>query len=278
MKPLIRWVGSKYRMIELYRTSIGVRLEAGAQRLIEPFAGAAAVSCAFGSRVNVVLLNDACQPLANFYHNATQAPTPTAEAVMRLVSNWTGADSYYALREAFNSNKVGVFKRNTVETAAQFYVLNHYGYNGLYRVNRGGGFNVPFDASRRPVVDPREKFEGAAEFFKTKSLRYSSMDFAEFVEGAAVGPRDVVYFDPPFDETFGQYTRQGFSTGNQTNVRDCAERCRARGATVYVANSDTPAIRALYEGWRIEALPVRRTVSCDVGGRGVQSELLISGA
>lgn len=167
-----------------------------------------------------------------------------------------------------------------VERAARFIYLNRTCYNGLYRVNRKGGFNVPMGRYDNPKIVDRENLLAVATALESAELR--SGDFGDITTDCGEG--DLVYLDPPYDplsstSQFTSYTRDGFHRPEQQRLAKTFESMAARGASVILSNSDTPLIRELYTALSpvptIDEVEVPRSINSKGGGRGKVKELLI---
>jgi DNA adenine methylase len=181
-------------------------------------------------------------------------------------------EHYYAVR--------GRVPHAPVERAARFIYLNRTCYNGLYRVNRKGGFNVPIGRYANPKIVDRENLLAVATALASTELR--SGDFEELARDCGAG--DLVYLDPPYDplsptSQFTSYTREGFHEPEQQRLATAFAAMAERGACVILSNSDTALIRRLYGELSpkpaIDEVEVPRSINSKAGGRGKIKELLI---
>jgi DNA adenine methylase len=180
-------------------------------------------------------------------------------------------EAYYRVREtAFGS---GDRKR----VAAEFIFMNKCGFNGLFRVNGDGKFNVPFGKYDNPTICDADNLRAcAAALCNTHIYR---QDFAQTTSNAQKG--DFVYFDPPYWPTsktanFRGYTSSGFGPDDQVRLRDVALRLKKKGVSVVLSNADVPPVRELYKkGFKIERVEMARSINSDGGKRGKVGELLI---
>lgn len=161
--------------------------------------------------------------------------------------------------------------RDPFEKAARTIYLNKTCFNGLYRVNKAGNFNVPMGNYKNPPICDEENLRAVAEALKGVSVEVGSY------ERIAPGQGDLVYCDPPYDDTFTGYTSKGFDEEAQRHLRDCAEKWRKAGAHVILSNSDTPRIRSLFshKAWKVVEVENARNINCKGDGRGNTLELLI---
>lgn len=165
-----------------------------------------------------------------------------------------------------------------LKTAARFMVLNRLGFNGVYRVNGSGKFNVPYGKWKSiPKICDEENLRACAEALKSCVIVCG--DFEKVVQGATRG--DFVYFDPPYAPAsatadFTSYTRDGFTLDDQERLRDLALKLKARGVHVLLSNADVPAVRKLYRiGFLLRKVSARRSVNSNTSKRGKVGELLI---
>jgi DNA adenine methylase len=184
-----------------------------------------------------------------------------------------GRDQFYAVRAQEPAALGGV------ERAARFIYLNKTGFNGLYRVNRAGRFNVPFGRHARP---PRlyDRDNLVAVSAALADVAIECAPFETVLPRARAG--DFVYCDPPYHPLsptarFTSYTEGAFSIADQRRLAAAARDLTRRGCAVVVSNSDTPEVRALYEGFAIDRVLVSRPINSRADRRGAIGELLIVG-
>lgn len=164
------------------------------------------------------------------------------------------------------------------ESAARLIFLNRTAYNGLYRVNSKGDFNVPHGRYRNPRICNAETLRAVSAALRCAELR--AEDFEAACERARTG--DFVYLDPPYQPLsptarFTSYTRDDFGAPEQTRLRDAFERLTERGVAAVLSNSDHPFIRELYEGhgYGIRVVQMSRAINSKGSGRAPIGELLI---
>jgi DNA adenine methylase len=265
IRPPLRWVGGKQR----YAPTIVSYIVTGSSargRYFEPFLGGGAVF--FRLRPYGAVLGDANKDLINFYHHLTTSPEMLWESIRSYDKEIT-SETYQSIREEFNS------VQNAFHRAILFFVLNRTGFNGIWRVNRFGQYNVPFGYRGLSLVKLDDWLLVA------KSLKHVTLmadDYSRTLEG--VGAGDVVYLDPPyFDSTgremFSRYTYSGFTQLDHERLADEFNRLSALDARVIMTVRDDPLIRKLYEYYCIKTVGVRNCV----GARGkhvLVSDLIVS--
>ena len=171
-------------------------------------------------------------------------------------------------------------KLERTERAARMIYMNKTCFNGLYRVNSKGRFNVPFGSYKNPMYCDPENLRAVAKAIESVDLRIAS--FESVLDTASKG--DLVYFDPPYaplsrTSSFTSYQPGGFGAESQEKLRDVSVELSRRGIKVILSNSDTPGIRELYETgeFLVESVNARRTINRNATGRGKLSELIITG-
>ncbi len=264
IRPFLKWPGGKYRLLSRIR---GV-LRPG-KRLIEPFAGSAAVS--LNTDYDTYLLADTNPDLIGLYRQLLEEGSAFISYCRGFFDarNNTG-ETYYAYRDEFNET------RDARRKSALFLYLNRHGYNGLCRYNAKGGFNTPFGRYDKPYFPEKEML---AFIRRAPSITLQQAPFD--VSMARARPGDVVYCDPPYiplSETahFTDYHTGGFTWKDQVRLADLACELAANQVQIVVSNHDTRHIRDLYTGRKakISCFNVRRTISRDGKNRGEVGELL----
>jgi DNA adenine methylase len=275
--PCVKWAGGKRQIIE--ELILLVPPQFG--RYFEPFVGGAALFCALApvkyplgvvrtaiAREPWAVLNDLTVPLMVAYRQI-QA---NVEGVIRELSKFKYDEKmYYEVRARFPSGP-------PIVQAAQALYLNRIGFNGLWRVNKKGKFNVPFGAYDNPTICDAANLRAMSAVLKHAALL--SGDFETAVAPAARG--DFVYFDPPYwpvsgTAKFTNYHKDPFGPLEQERLRDVALDLKKRGVHVLLSNADVPEIRKLYaRGFKLKAIQAKRSINSKVGRRGNVGELLIT--
>lgn len=260
--PIVKWAGGKRRLLPELRK----RVPETFGTYFEPFAGGAALFFALAPEKSV--LTDANGALMRAYA-AVVVFTEEVCALLEEHRQHHDRHHYETARRVWNGDRS---EMSPAQEAALLLYLNRTCFNGLWRVNKRGDFNVPMGDYRDPLAGYIEKVRAAAPLLARADLRAGP--YAEVLGEARRG--DFVYFDPPYDGTFAAYTADGFDEDDQralaTNARDLA----ARGVRVLLSNADTPLIRSLYADWKIETVKCGRAINADAGGRGAVDEVLIS--
>lgn len=261
-RSFLKWAGGKFGLIE----PIQQHLPQG-KRLVEPFVGAASVF--LNTDYQEYWLNDINQDLIDLYTWLQKSPeTYIKEAARLFVPESNVKEVYLDYRAEFNALKPGLRR------AVLFLYMNRYGYNGLCRYNKKGGFNVPFGRYKRPYFPEKELRAFAA---KAKRATFTCLPFEKVFEQVQAG--DVVYCDPPYaplsaTASFTSYAGNGFSSADQRLLAECALQCSQTKAPVLISNHDLESTRGWYSQAQLSQLDVRRTISRNGKGRDKVSELL----
>lgn len=267
--PVVKWAGGKTRLL----SELLARLPPRWGRYYEPFAGGAALL--FRLRPQGAVLGDLNVDLMTMYRAVARDPEAVLKS-LRAHARRHSAAHYYATRSSFNSCRQSW---NLADRAAAFIYLNRTCFNGLWRVNRAGEFNVPIGRYSDPLICVPDALRAAHEVLKRVELRGGH--FRDAVHDAKRG--DLVYFDPPYypataTATFTSYTCGAFGPDDQGELADVATRLVRRGVHVILSNSDSPLVRALYRGFRIDSVRCLRSINSVVSRRGEVTELIITGA
>jgi DNA adenine methylase len=263
--PFVKWVGGKGRLVE----ELARRAPPTYRRYFEPFVGGGALF--FRLAPASAVLSDVNADLIGCY----QAVRTDVEAVIAELGRHRDAhseDYYYAVRDGWNAGGGGDAAR-----AATFIYLNKTCYNGLWRVNRSGQFNVPAGRYLHPSILDGERLRAAARALACATLQVAP--FERVLDEAWRG--DFVYFDPPYDpvsETaaFTSYAAGGFGAADQERLAEVFARLDERGCAVLLSNSDTPFMRRLYRRWSVDRVLAPRAVNSRADRRGAVAEIVVS--
>lgn len=262
MKPFLKWAGNKYQIIE----RIKAILPEG-QRLIEPFAGAAAVFLNTNYAENIVA--DLNKDLIQTYLYLQKEGSQFIKDCQKLfIADNNQADRYYQLREEFNSTS------DARRKAILFVYLNRHCFNGLCRYNSKDQFNVPFGKYSKPYFPQQEM-----EHFYQQS-QYATFIHGDFVTTCAQAKaNDVIYCDPPFvplskTANFTSYSAGGFGMEQQTQLTELANDLANSGITVIISNHYTEFTAEAYKNAKLITFPVQRFISRDGANRNKAMEVL----
>ncbi|NBS62119.1 MAG: Dam family site-specific DNA-(adenine-N6)-methyltransferase [Microbacteriaceae bacterium] len=271
-QPLVKWAGGKrqlqLRILEIFPDFSGT--------YFEPFLGGAAIF--FALKPEQAVLSDINAGLINLYLNVKKNYIELHNACLKLESEFNNLDSdaksemFYRLRNAYNESE-----RKGLDAAALFLFLNKAGFNGIYRENASGGFNVPFGKKNSINLASLENLEAASQALQSAELNL--VGYSQSVSSAQTG--DLVYFDPPYvplsiTSAFTSYTKEGFGLTQQEELANTFKELDSRGVKVALSNSKTDVIQDLYKGFNFHELSATRQISAKTSGRSGVIEYLVT--
>ncbi|WP_428268066.1 DNA adenine methylase [Haliangium sp.] len=263
----MKWAGGKGRLLSTLEAFLPRRFG----HYFEPFLGGGAMF--FRLAPERAVLADKNPDLMNLYRCVAEQVEPLLRRLARYRDQHC-KEHYYEVRERWNQGRA---RQSRLERAAAFLYLNKTCYNGLYRVNQKGHFNVPMGRYQAPRIYDPAHLRAASALLRRANLTTSH--FAEQVEAAEAG--DFVYFDPPYDPltksaNFTSYTSSCFGPEDQEELASLARRLTRRGVHVMLSNSDTPLIRRLYRGFDVHQIEAPRAINSKASARGAVHELVIT--
>lgn len=260
--PFVKWAGGKRQLLD----KISERMPQNYNNYYEPFIGGGAVL--FELQPNTAVINDINASLINTYRIIASNPKEFIASVNKLDAEM-GEDVktyYYALREHFNDKLLK--EEFDIELAALFVFINKHCFNGLYRVNGKGLFNVPYNNSTKTSIDD-ESIMAVSEFLKKVMIMQG--DFEEACRNAQRG--DFVFFDSPYapltPTSFESYTKEGFDVDCHVRLANLFEELTQRGCYCMLTNHNTKFINKLYgnKGYKIDVVSVKRMINSDATKR-----------
>lgn len=267
--PFVKWAGGKRQLLSQIRE----RLPETYNNYYEPFVGGGAVI--FDLLPANALINDINRALINAYRQICDSPEEFLTAVNNLDAKmWEdGKGYYYFLRQRYNDKLMR--EEYDVELAALLVFINKHCFNGLYRVNGQGLFNVPYNNSRRKSID-QEAIAAASKYLK--GVRITDGDFEAALKEAKRG--DFVFIDSPYaplnPTSFESYTKEGFDIESHRRLAGVYDELTARGCLCMLTNHNTDLINQLYgnKGYKIDVVSVKRMINSDASNR-VGEEVII---
>ncbi|MCG9893478.1 MAG: DNA adenine methylase [Thermosynechococcaceae cyanobacterium MS004] len=262
-RPFLKWAGGKSRLIVQYQPFLPQAFDT----YYEPFLGGGALF--FYLRPQRAVLSDINPELVNVY-------TCVRDRVEELIEQLThhaahhGQDYYYQMRAETPEPPVA--------RAARLIYLNKTCFNGLYRVNAQGQFNVPMGRYSNPKICDRDLLQAASEALQSATIVQRS--FHQILE-ANITPQDFVYFDPPYQplsvtSNFTGYSRDAFTAAHQIQLRDIFAQLAQHQVQVLLSNSDCPFIRELYQDFPIQTIHAARAINVHAQKRGKINEVLVT--
>ncbi|HEY6361120.1 MAG TPA: Dam family site-specific DNA-(adenine-N6)-methyltransferase [Vicinamibacterales bacterium] len=292
VRPLLKWAGGKRQLLPHLRTCYPAQFS----RYIEPFVGSGAVFFDLlntgrlaGRRARLV---DISPDLVGCYVAVRDNVEDVIRALRVLAREHgrRGSECYYAVRDRFNIMRAagGLRGQYTPDMAAMLIYLNRTGFNGLFRQNRDGEFNVPAGRYVNPRICDVTHLRAISSAWRCRDVTIERGSFDGAL--AEAGPGDFVYCDPPYaplsrTANFAHYTAGGFSPFDHVRLQQAVIAAARRGATVVVSNSSAPEIETGYStteaanaGLVVRRVPARRAINSHAGRRGPVDELIITNA
>jgi len=274
MKPLLKWAGGKRHIAAELHLSFPADWNKGTY--IEPFIGGGAMFLFLAPER--ALIADLNIRLFGFYSHVKTSPDEVFNGILQISKGFNETplekkkDFFLELRSKYNSSDV-----SSVESAILLYSLNKLCFNGLYRENSKGFFNVPFGQKKSFPTLEREDFESASILLQKATI--SNSDFEETLSNAVAG--DFVYLDPPYipidtTSSFTSYHADGFGLPDQARLAQRMIEMKESNIKAVCSNSDTPLSREVYGNLNIKTIQAPRMVSARASGRGSVSELVIT--
>lgn len=271
-RPFLKWAGGKAKLAP----RILEEAPPGFARYWEPFAGAAAVFFALSAGSHRAVLNDANPDLVETFTVLRDSPAELIERLRILSQDYLSGDNE-ARRELFYAVRATRPGR-PIDRAARFIFLNKTCYNGLFRVNASGGFNVPHGRYKQPRILDEALLDDCSRALRTVEVRCA--DFTEVCREAE--PGDFVYLDPPYHPltataNFTGYTRADFGMADQVRLRDVFEDLTRRGVAAALSNSEHEFTQKLYGGlgYGVQVVSMSRAINSRGSARAPVPELLI---
>lgn len=271
-KPFVKWVGGKRQLLKQFR-DLGLyppeNFDPITNTYFEPFVGGGAVF--FDLLPETAYLSDLNNELVVTYNVIKN----DVENLIKSLKKHKLDKEYFLKIRAQNPEKL-----SDLNTASRFIYLNRTCFNGMYRVNSKGGFNVPFGKYTNPLICDENNLKKASKALKKVEIK--KQDYREVLKKAKKG--DFVYFDPPYypvskTASFTSYTSESFLDKEQIELRDTFVELHKRGCFVMLSNSDTPFINKIYsepKGLRITKVQAGRAINSDASKRGKITEVLVT--
>ncbi len=291
-RPFVKWAGGKGQLLDCLRERYPAGLGTGITKYCEPFVGGGAVLFDVLSRfpVREVYISDVNVELINAYNAVKGSVEPLTALLEDMQAAYLALDGegrkeyYYEKRNQFNALKTAGDGGQNLEKAALFLFLNRTCFNGLYRVNRKGCFNVPIGSYKNPAICDRQNLLRISRILER--VRIACGDYRaslDFLDAST-----FVYLDPPYrplstSSSFTAYTEDGFDDQSQRELADFFRQADQRGAKLILSNSDPKNTDEndnffddLYAQYRIHRIYAVRAINSNTASRGRIRELLIT--
>lgn len=295
-RPFLKWAGGKRQLLAQIDAHLPEALKRGdLRRYVEPFVGSGAVFFYVVRTYPLAeyLLSDVNRELILAYRTIQRRVEPLIERLAELQGEYLPLEHaarkarYYRTRERFNAALGAIdfeaYQPAWIERAAQLIFLNRTCYNGLFRVNSKGEFNVPFGRYKRPKICDAENLRAVSRALQGVSLRFGDYDGV----GERVDDETFVYFDPPYrpltqTASFTTYSTHVFDDREQLRLAKFYRRLHRAGACLMLSNADPHNVdpeddffEEAYRGFHLERVTASRNINRDAAGRGPVTELLI---
>lgn len=258
-KPIVKWVGGKRGILPILQDAMPTEFSS----YYEPFAGGAALFLSLAPiNGHKAFISDVNADLINLYSVVQRNPNALLNELDQMASKHC-EEFYYKVRSC---NQID----DDIKRAARFLFINKTGYNGLVRYNSKGEINTPWGHKKNPVsLYVENDIWAANKAFNGAIVKCRSYSFCRPKAG------DFVYLDPPYDDTYNGYAKDGFGVQGQQALAKWCHKLHKRGIKFMLSNSDTPLINMLYKDFYIKKITAPRVVSCKATDRKPVQEVLI---
>lgn len=263
--PIVKWVGGKRQlMFELLKN-----MPKNYNRYFEPFIGGGALF--FYLQPDNAYISDMNEELINLY----QVVRDNVDELVADLQKHDISKEYFM--EIRNIDRTEEYENwSDVQKASRFIYLNRTCFNGMYRVNSKGEFNVPFGHYKNPRILDENNLINCSNLLQRTEIKHA--DFSEILKKVKKG--DFVYFDPPYvplseTSSFTSYTKDGFDMDMQFKLRDVCDELDSMGVKFLLSNSDTKLVNELYENYNIKKVFASRQINANADGRGKITEVLV---
>ncbi len=265
----VKWAGGKKQLLEQFKPFFPEKID----RYFDPFVGGGAVAFFIikNFKPKEVFLSDINEELINTYNVIKNDVESLIEELKKLKEEHhkNKTDTFYKIRAKSTEGLT------PLQRAVRFIYLNKTCFNGLYRVNSKGGFNVPIGSYKNPLICPEDDLREISKLLQNAKIEVKQ--FHEIIHHVKSG--DFVYFDPPYyplkKESFTTYTKDNFLEKEQIKLKELFSVLAKKKAKVMLSNSDTPFINGLYEGHKIKIVKANRMINCDATKRGKINEVVV---
>ncbi len=263
--PIVKWVGGKRQlMFELLKN-----MPKNYNRYFEPFIGGGALF--FELQPDNAYISDMNKELINLYQVVRDNVN---ELIVDLQKHDISKEYFMEIR---NIDRTKEYKNwSNIQKASRFIYLNRTCFNGMYRVNSQGQFNVPFGYYKNPKIVDENNLINCSNLLQRTEIKHA--DFSEILKNIKKG--DFVYFDPPYvplseTSSFTSYTKDGFDMDMQFKLKDVCDELDSMGVKFLLSNSDTKLVNELYENYNIKKVYASRQINANADGRGKITEVLV---
>ena len=266
--PVLKWAGGKRQLLDTLIPLVPKDYSV----YCEPFVGGGALF--FALQPQSACINDVNHELIRVYTVIKNDVDALIEQLKQFQNN---KDQFYEIR-SWDRNKDKYTHLSDIEKAARIIYLNKTCFNGLFRVNASGEFNVPFGNYANPNIVNEPVLRAISFYFNNSEIVFNAVDYAEILKN--LPDNAFVYLDPPYDPVsvtanFTSYTKDGFSRDEQIKLRKCCDELNERGIKFILSNSATDFICDQYSKYNIEIISSKRLVGADASKRGRIQEVIV---
>lgn len=266
--PVLKWAGGKRQLLDTLIPLVPKDYSV----YCEPFVGGGALF--FALQPQSACINDVNHELIRVYTVIKNDVDVLIEQLKQFQNN---KDQFYEIR-SWDRNKDKYTHLSDIEKAARIIYLNKTCFNGLFRVNASGEFNVPFGNYANPNIVNEPVLRAISFYFNNSEIVFNAVDYAEILKN--LPDNAFVYLDPPYDPVsvtanFTSYTKDGFSRDEQIRLRKCCDELNERGIKFMLSNSATDFIYDQYSKYNIEIISAKRLVGADASKRGRIQEVIV---
>lgn len=267
VQPFVKWAGGKRQLLNEIEKYIPKKITT----YYEPFLGGGAVL--FHLQPKKAIVNDSNSELINVY---LTIKNNVDELIADLSKHKNEEEYYYKVREMDRTGELEHL--SNVQRASRIIFLNKTCYNGLFRVNSQGHFNVPFGRYKNPNIVNDVVLKAVSKYLNENDITFLNGDFEDALSGIRKGA--FVYFDPPYyplsdSSSFTGYTLDGFSKDDQIRLKAVCDKLHERGIKFLLSNSSAPFIIDLYKDYKIEFVGANRSINSVAENRGEVQEILV---
>ena len=262
MYPVVKWVGGKRQLLPVITKMIPEKFG----NYFEPFLGGAALYLAL-EPVNAII-NDVNHQLIGLYNAIKNSPDEFISKLSEYENGFNNLKNqeekkqyFYMMRDQYNT--LIQTEKEDIEMYAIMIFLNKSCFNGIYRVNKKGLYNVPFGRKNSIKICDENNIRGISKLLSTAKI--TSLDFEAACSGAEEG--DFIFFDSPYYGTFDSYQAGRFSEEDHVRLSKLFKKLSKKGVYCMLTNSNTDFIKNLYKGYRITVVPVKRMINRDALNR-----------
>ena len=262
MSPVLKWAGGKTQLLEQLTNRIPIKYN----RYFEPFIGGGALWLSIAPEH--AFINDTNEQLINLYMQLKNAPNDVINTINKLDQNVCDSEYYYHIRNKYNE-KISAHSLDA-ECAGMMIWINKHCFNGLYRVNGKGLFNVPYNNKSNIKSFDENNIYAIANHLQNSDTSITCMDFEEICSNVQSG--DFVYFDSPYvpvssTSDFNDYTKDGFSEKDHRRLAALFNELDKKGALIMLSNNNVPFVHELYSRYNISEINVKRMINSNAAKR-----------